>query len=495
VLALDEHGTGRLAATEPDRFVMGHLWAPLAPSAATFWAAALVAQAVLWPLLALCSALLWRRLRPGLARDAPLVACVTVAPYLTKVQAVTANIALASLLSVVAAYAAGLCALRFVDRGRAPGVIACSPLLLLAVLLQEYAIAVVGVMLVVLSLRARFATDPAMPRRAALAMLACSVVAGLGYVAYAMLGDLAARPEVLPVHPLTLGAGYFAWMPLQLVLAAWRALGGAVAAELARLDLASLAGLCAGAYGALVGALLFTGCRGERARASRTPAEPGFTWLAAALALGLLPVVVMGRMPWDPGDGMSSRFGIPVLPVVASVVVLAVTTVVRPRFVAVPIVLLGFAAGHAAITDAWEATRDRAETARLGDALLPRVARDGGYTAAVVALPERALGPRRQWELTARLAANWPPELRAKLWAYRFGGGPDLHYREDAVRVFGDRATCQTPRTIEAGIRIVTRTGPLARLLWVEPRPDGSVTIEDYCRRPGEPASHARREP
>jgi hypothetical protein len=60
----------------------------------------------------------------------------------------------------------------------------------------------------------------------------------------------------------------------------------------------------------------------------------------------------------------------------------------------------------------------------LGAALQPHVSSKDGITVAAVALPERSLGPRRPYELTARLAATWPPELRRKFWAFRFGGGP-----------------------------------------------------------------------
>ena len=89
------------------------------------------------------------------------------------------------------------------------------------------------------------------------------------------------------------------------------------------------------------------------------------------------------------------------------------------------------------------AVEERRLVGRLGAALQPRVAETSGHTIAIVSLPERPLGPRRQWELVARLAAEWPPEQRERLWAYRYGGGPALYYKEEATRVLGPRDRCR----------------------------------------------------
>jgi hypothetical protein len=92
------------------------------------------------------------------------------------------------------------------------------------------------------------------------------------------------------------------------------------------------------------------------------------------------------------------------------------------------------------------------------------------------------LGPRRPYELTARLAATWPEELRRKFWAFRFGGIPPI-YRPDteAEEIFGSRGDCTPPREFKWQVRRVERVGPLGQLIWVKPQTDGSISVEPYC--------------
>ena len=114
-LLLEEKGPEAIQASFSDRPVNAWLWSTLAESKSLFWRASFVSQALLWPLLGLLSALLWNRLFPELRRYAGLVAVVAVAPFVTKVQMVTVNIALASLLPVVLAYAAVLLLWRYAE--------------------------------------------------------------------------------------------------------------------------------------------------------------------------------------------------------------------------------------------------------------------------------------------------------------------------------------------------------------------------------------------
>jgi hypothetical protein len=104
-LLLEAHGTGAITTTWVDRPVMATVWSLLAPSEPAFWRAAFVAQALLWPIFGILSALLWTILFPHLRQYAMVVGCITVAPIISKVQMVTATIALQHLLSVVPSYA------------------------------------------------------------------------------------------------------------------------------------------------------------------------------------------------------------------------------------------------------------------------------------------------------------------------------------------------------------------------------------------------------
>ena len=155
---------------------------------------------------------------------------------------------------------------------------------------------------------------------------------------------------------------------------------------------------------------------------------------------------------------------------------------VRHRFWAVPILVLGFAAGNATFTEVWSAIRERQQMSALGVALQAYVSPKNGYTVAAVASPERSLGPQRPYEHTVRLAATWPQELRRKFWAFRFGGGPPNYaVFNEAESIFGSRGDCKPPQEFKWSIRHVSRDGPLDQLIWVKPQTDGSISVEPYC--------------
>src|SRR4029450_1166856 len=125
-------------------------------------------------------------------------------------------------------------------------------------------------------------------------------------------------------------------------------------------------------------------------------------------------------------------------------------------FWAVPILLFGFVAGNTTFTEVRAAIRERQEMSALGAALQPYVSSKDGYTVAAVVLPERSLGPRRDYEVAARLAATWPPELRRRFWALRFGGIPPIDRPDlEAEAIFGSRCDCTPPREFKWGVRHV----------------------------------------
>jgi hypothetical protein len=499
-LLLNENGTGIIAATWIDRPVMGTLWSLLATSEHAFWRASFVAQALLWPTLALTSALLWTYLFPHLRRYAMVVGCVTIAPILCKVQMVTANIALAHLLSVVFSYGAFLLLLRFVrtdDRFERAALGLSLPILGLGILVTEYAIPVVIVMVVFFWWYARRAPDPETRARAWRAIFFSTLTAGAAYAWFFIIADFTPRGgEVSPFYIFTLGKAHFAHFPVNLVEGIWRNVAGGFVDSIGEVTLTSKLGMMAAAYGALVAGLLFYGSRipeqNTKSQSRNTITKRDVLQPAVALVAGLLPTVAMGRIPWNPGDGMSSRFELPLLPITASLIVLVSLSLVRQRFWTVPILLLGFVAGNTTLTEVWSAIRERQEMSALGAALQAHISPNGGYTVAAVVLPERSLGPRRPYELTVRIAATWPRELRRKFWAVRFGGVPLIsssiyRYRADleAEAIFGPRGDCKPPREFKWRVRLVGPDGPLDQLIWVKAQTDGSISVEPYCIKAG----------
>jgi len=268
----------------------------------------------------------------------------------------------------------------------------------------------------------------------------------------------------------------------------WRSVAGGFLNAVGEITLNSKLGVMAAAYGALVAGLLFYGSRNAQHKAeapsrhiiSKQDVFPP----AIAFVAGLLPAVAMDRIPWTPGDGMASRFEVPFLPITAVLIMVMSLILVRRRFWAIPILLFGFVAGNATFTEVWSAIHERQQMAAIGAALQPYVSSKDGYTVAAVVLPERSLGPRRPYELTARLAAIWPPELRRRFWAYRFGGLPPISRPEfEAEVIFGSRGDCTPPRDFKSEIRHVTREGPLDQLIWVSRKSDGSISVEPYCMK------------
>lgn len=489
-LLLNEHGTGAITTTWVDRPFMAIVWSLLAPSELTFWRASLVAQALLWPTLGIFSAILWTILFPDLRQYAMLVACMTVAPITSKVQMVTANIALVHLLSVVPSYGALLLLLHFVkteDRFGWAALALGLAMLGFGVLVMEFALPVVIVIVTFLLWYAWRAPDPATRARAWRAILGATLIAGAAYAVFFLTADFSPRRgTVSPVYVLALGEAHLVRFPFKLAEGIWMSIAGGMVNAMGGVTLASRSGVVAAAYGALVAGLLFYGCRNP-AHTATSPATDAISTrhvlpLAAAFVAGMLPTVAMGRIPWNPADGISSRFELPLLPVTVALIVLISLSLVRPRFWAVLILLFGFVAGNATFTEVWSAVRERQEMSELGAALQPYVAAKDGYTVAAVVLPERSLGPRRDYEVTARLAATWPPELRRRFWAFRFGGlRPFVRDDYEAEAIFGSRGECTAPREFNEDIRNVTREGPLDQLLWVSRTSDRSIAIEPYC--------------
>jgi hypothetical protein len=486
-LLIKEHGVGALIPGHIDRPVMARVWLLLATSEEALWRAAFVAQALLWPALGILSALLWNHLFPNLRHYAFVIACVASAPIITKVQMLTLTISLGPLLSVILAYCALLLLLRFIRAEDGFGRVALAlsvPLLGFAIVLTEYALPVVLIMLILFFSYARDPFHPAARVRAILVIVLSTIIAGAAYTAYSLMADPGARPDVHPLHFLQLGAYHFLRLPFELTSAMWRGVIGGLGTALGQVHWTSKAGLAATVYGAVVAALLVYGCRNRRRDApTATGLRDGrrVLLLVLALGVGLIPIVAMNRRPWDFDDGLSSRFGLPVLPIAAALMVRLGIGLVRERFGAIPVIIVGFAAGNATLTDVWSAVQERTAMTLVGTALQAHLSPPDGYTVAVIAAPDRTLGPQVPWELTARLAATWPSELRDKFWAYREGW---------AARIFGTRGDCRRPSEINMAIRmgptfhrLVTRKGRLDRLLWVTRRPDGTPAIEPYCLR------------
>ena len=469
----------------PDRLVMGYVWTVLSLSEDAFWLFNYAAHALLWGGLAFATAILWRHLLPNLAPYGWVAACVAIAPFGFHSQTMLANIVLGCLLSIVLAYSAYLLLLRFIRASDTAGwiALAASQLLLgFAILHMEYAFSVVGIMGSLLLLPAILNPNEGERVRTYRVILLSTVVAGAAYGAYYLLAEWRANTEIMYKHPpiaKELGVMFVVKMGQSI----WQGLIGNMALSLSEVRLTSKSGLLAVIYGAVVGVLLIVGVRAHRASNNSSPSKWGtIVLLAIAMVAGLLPVIYSGRLPWNPDDGTTSRFGTAVLPVMAMLLLLIGLSLVRRKLWFILVFILGGASGDIAFSEGWRFIQDRQEMARMGAAVRPHVSDRGGLTVAIVSLPWRKFGPVRQWELAARLSADWPVAQREKFWAFRYGGNPPLtFYTEEASLLFGTRAECKIPKEGDFGTRLIERKGPIDRFLWIERRSDGTFAVEPFC--------------
>jgi hypothetical protein len=149
-----------------------------------------------------------------------------------------------------------------------------------------------------------------------------------------------------------------------------------------------------------------------------------------------------------------------------------------PRAAPASAALLAFVCVEAS----WDGARQALLSARwaeqLGRALLPVVRSSDGI---VIAVGED--DPALRWgsALTGKATRSWRDEDARRVWTMS---------RSTARRVFGARAGCRAPDTVDfdAEIRGIRRSGRLGSLLWVEPAGDRVAPFEPYCV-PAKPSS------
>lgn len=484
-LYFKERGSDFVTAI-PDRPVMAYLWTVLASSEEWFWRINLAFHAATWFAFGVTAALLWRRLFPEASVYGWVVACLTIAPFGFNVQLMLANIVLGSLLGVVLAYTACLVLLRYITDDRGSGdwkyLAASQVILACSILLIQYALAVLAVMVILTIIPVGESAVSNAKHRRRYALLSSLFVGGLAYGGYYILAELSKNPEVIYAHP-PIAAQISLRGFVNGLQALWQGLIGNIALTLSGVHLTTKSDIASIVYGLLIGGLLTLGLRpAQSSTRSSPPSGVALLVVGVALMATLALPIYSGRLPWDPDDGITARFGLASLPLIAIVLVGGLLHLTQPRFWAIPVLFLGVAAGQAAFSESWHFAEEKAEMAQLGPALQPYASNGDGLTVAVISTPARKFGPPRQWELTARIASNWPEPMREKFWAVRHGGNPPLtSYVDEAGLMFGARDLCITPEEVDLGTRLVKRKGKLDRLLWVERRSDGTVSVGDYC--------------
>lgn len=473
-LLVKESGPDAIRASHPDRPLMGLLWSLVIPSFETLPIVGVLSQAILWPLLAFQAAIGWRKLFPGEQRFEIVAACLTVAPIAVQTQLVTVTLTLGALLSVVVGYTAILLLIRSVTGEASALHLAGGYILFVAAgLVTEYTVCVGLAGLVFLLVAARVQSDPA--RRARGMRIAAGLLAILviTYIVYRSTVETGARPNVDPASIVERAGGLLIRFPIALVSELFRVVVGAFAAALATHSVVSWGSkstVVGAAYGVVTAAVLIMTCRTSATDSqSLRPSVSRQVVAILAVVAGLTPVLLMGR---EPGGAWTTRFVLPVLPVAAIVTLAGTLTLVRDQLWVVPIALLGFVCGSASASTSLAVVRKHYVMTAIGDALRPRVSANDQLVVAV--LSEQcyrhweAIG---SWESSAQVTHDWPPELSRKLWVY---------LEPEAVKVFGSRLASGSAGLVDVDVRSVVRRGPVAELLWIEPRQGGGFIVEPY---------------
>jgi hypothetical protein len=436
-----------------------------------------------WLATGYLTARLWNFLFPEAKRGAPLAACLAVAPIVVMTQLTTLTTVLPINIPVLVCYLAVLLLLEWARDGRhGAWVLFAAPVLVGASqLLSEYAFAsaLAGIVLFLWIA----AEHPGVVRsrcRSSIALLIVSFVAGT--LVFRFTADFSTRPDASGSALLSevLDRGILdnaTWV----VTTIWRVLFGAPAAALGEIRFiwGEKSTMAAVAWGCVVAwALTFTARRPAKAYTSTEPTSP--SWRKPVALLMALSASLIAEF-WRQGlffagkymavEAYSTRFCVPAIPLAACVTVWVISSAFRERWWWLPAVLIGLMCGHAAFRMSYTEFRNERIYPALGRALEPYVRESEGITIAV--LPDHY---GREYTVVVKIARDWQPAVRAKLWAL-WDGRVGTYFKQRADR----SSTCALNRSMSMKGSGIVREGPISQMLWVVPQADGQLYIEPYC--------------
>jgi hypothetical protein len=504
VLWLDalEGGAAAVARNQPDRPVVGALWAALARHG-LLWIGAAVTYLGTWFLTGVVTMTLWRRTFPEWKNYAVAAALIAVAPVALETQTVAVNPIFTAHAQVALVYASQLWLWRPDGRRAWWRVAAAGAVVLAMALITEYA-----VMATVMAAGAswllgrlqhqREAMREAMPevtnepqsspgprkKNERNALLATMALAVLGYGIYHVLGNAEARPEIRPERQLAaLGLLHLLEIPLRLPFTLYTGVIGEFLKDLGEVNFsrATAAGL---PVGALFAAAVVLRVRRTRAPATAETPQPEVpAWqralaLVVPLVLGLCVVIAMSS---SIRGNVASRLWLSMIPVVGCLTLFVLLTVVRARFHLLVVGLAVFMAGYLEANAARGARLADRELTRLGATMRAELAPTGLTVAMFTNFPtNHAVGDAvpRPYELISHMTRGWTAGERQRFWAGAFPWQP-IH---DSVEGLG--GICGPAQAIhsETG-RGWNQHGAIAKMLWVSFDADGKSYVETAAPR------------
>jgi hypothetical protein len=417
----------------------------------------------LWALLAWQTVRLYRRLAPMSSDVASLAGLLTLAPILVSTQYTTATTVLPANLPVSLVLAALLLVL---TESAEPGgwrLFGGALLVAASVLLSEYGIAAAVAAVALLWVCRR-------PRAAG----ACVLGAAAGYALFRATADLSVRVKQSPSAQLGTLLGHPQVAVLRFFEGLWTCFAGAWAgaAGTIRFSLYDRSTLLAALVGMGAAAVLFSEAR-------RNPTEPagryegraGFA-LVAAVAAGILPVVLANRSLTS-SDPYESRYLLPVLPFAAAALTLGLVRITSPRARSVVLAAVAFVAAYRVVAGAFETRQEQQRMEEVGSLLRPLVRDSDGITVAVVPDKWKLDGS----DMTPKVTWKWSDADARRVWVMP---------ANRAAEEFGARGGCHGTEKIALAPELMStpRVGALSHFVWLSAWGRTIGELEPYCLGP-----------
>jgi hypothetical protein len=463
VLFLREASVKALVAQHPHRPLFGLLlgWAtrlfgtrpgPYIAMAAAFWA-----------LLAGQTTRLCRRLVPTASVAAPLAGLLTLAPILVSTQYTTATTVLPANLPVSLALAALLLSLTETGEPRWPKLCAAATLVAASVLLSEYGIAAAAAAVALLIVCRRLRTA-----------VAFVLGAAVGYALFRATADLSVRVKQSPSAQLGTLLGHPHVAILRFLEGLWACLAGAWAgaAGTIRFSVYDRSTLLAALVGAGAAAILFFHAGGNGTTRSGPFENRAGVSLLAAVAAGILPVVLANRSLTS-GDPYETRYLLPVLPFAAAAVALGLVRSASERWRRGILAAAAFVAAYRVVAGAFETRQEQQRMEEIGALLRPLVRDSSGITVAVVPDKWKLDGS----DMTPKVTWKWSDTDARRVWVMP---------ASRAAEEFGARGGCHGTDAIALAPELMStpRVGALSHLVWLSAWGRTTGQLEPYCVGP-----------
>ncbi len=349
LVLIGESGDAAIRGDLDSRVLLSHFFIFLSHRG-LFLPVGLVLHWMSWFGMGLVTLRFWQMTFPAHARFALLPAILSVTPILCKVQFVVMSVVFIDVIEPVLAFCGILLLMSERWRGRRRILVTAGSLFLIVVacLLSEYGVATAAVGCVLLFGKA-LRTAGAGKRESMILALLVSACPFVSYIVFSILAASAASPPYQASFAILSLFGNIQLIPFRLISGIWRGVIGAYLESLGSITVYGKAPLLSFFSGAILSAMVTFAVYRRRADASPAGRDwPTALTLLVATVIGVLPFLLMNRTLetyWD------SRFWLPAMPLVSSLTVYLLLSVVRKRlWILVPI-CCGFLAGYWTTTE------------------------------------------------------------------------------------------------------------------------------------------------